>query len=84
MNWRYTLGNNDNNGNVLSTLVINEPMNWKESVFTLKRDETYHGIYFDYNIGLKFVNDAGGFSYLQNDLLVSIWLAWQFHHPGHK
>lgn len=51
MRWRFTLNPDTDNK------VISEPIGWAEIEFVLKRDKTWHGVFFEYGLPLKFYND---------------------------
>lgn len=67
MRWKFTL-NPDTDA-----LVISEPMGWDKIVLSLVRDESWHGIFFEYSLPLKFYNDPSDSSKYAFDYLKSIY-----------
>ncbi len=51
MRWRFTLNPDTDNK------VISEPIGWADIEFSLKRDRTWHGVFFEYGLPLKFYDD---------------------------
>lgn len=51
MRWRFTLNPDTDN------YPISEPIGWDKIKFSLKRDKTWHGVFFEYSLPLEFYND---------------------------
>lgn len=59
MEWKFTFSNP-----TYGTTVIAEPIGWADIAISIKRDLNVHGVFFDYAVGLKFIEN--GYAYLKN------------------
>lgn len=80
MNWRFILLNTTEGSLTLEG--TNEPLGWDDAVFSLKRDEKLHGLFFEYSLPLKFICD--GEAYIRRvyetqgiDAEIKIWIQEQ-------
>lgn len=60
MIWRFTLSNSTAGSLALS----DEPIGWEDISLEMKRDMSWHGIFFEYSVNLKFY--ATGYDYIKS------------------
>lgn len=50
MIWRFTINPDSDN------IVIDDPIGWNDAVFTVRRDQEWHGVFFEFTFPLQFYN----------------------------